>query len=87
MRCPSSKRRVSLFASRINPMKSATGVLRHLRPVVGFVLSIAAALPVMAGGIDRHAVVTRHNVACDALATTLPMGNGEFCFTADATGL
>ena len=37
--------------------------------------------------IDRHALVTRHNIECDALATTLPLGNGEFCFTADATGL
>lgn len=37
--------------------------------------------------IDRHALVTRHNIECDTLATTLPLGNGEFCFTADATGL
>jgi hypothetical protein len=37
--------------------------------------------------IDRHALVTRHNLECNTLATTLPLGNGEFCFTADATGL
>ncbi|MCW3098271.1 MAG: hypothetical protein JWL77_3889 [Chthonomonadaceae bacterium] len=37
--------------------------------------------------IDRHALVTRHNIGCNTLATTLPLGNGEFCFTADATGL
>ena len=37
--------------------------------------------------IDRQALVTRHNIECNALATTLPLGNGEFCFTADATGL
>jgi hypothetical protein len=37
--------------------------------------------------IDRRALVTRHNVECNTLATTLPLGNGEFCFTADATGL
>ncbi len=37
--------------------------------------------------IDRHALVTRHNIECNLLATTLPLGNGEFCFNADATGL
>ena len=37
--------------------------------------------------IDRHAMVTRHNIECNTLTTTLPLGNGEFCFTADATGL
>ena len=40
-----------------------------------------------ANPIDRHALVTRHNIECNSLATTLPLGNGEFCFTADATGL
>jgi hypothetical protein len=45
-------------------------------------LGIAAAAP-----LDRHALVTRHNIECNTLATTLPLGNGEFCFTADATGL
>ncbi len=40
-----------------------------------------------AAPIDRHALVTRHNIECNSLATTLPLGNGEFCFTADATGL
>ena len=37
--------------------------------------------------IDRQALVTRHNIECNTLETTLPLGNGEFCFTADATGL
>ena len=39
--------------------------------------------------IDRHALVTRHNVTltnADAL-TPLSVGNGEFAFTADLTGL
>ncbi len=39
--------------------------------------------------IDRHALVTRHNVAVtrpDPL-TPLSVGNGEFAFTADITGL
>jgi len=37
--------------------------------------------------IDRHALVTRHNIENNSLSTTLPLGNGEFCFSADATGL
>ena len=40
-------------------------------------------------GIDRHALVTRHNVMLfkpDPL-TPLSVGNGEFAFTADITGL
>jgi hypothetical protein len=37
--------------------------------------------------IDRHALVTRHNISWDKLAGRLPLGNGEFCFGADATGL
>jgi protein-glucosylgalactosylhydroxylysine glucosidase len=39
--------------------------------------------------IDRHALVTRHNVAItkpDPL-TPLTVGNGQFAFTADVTGL
>ena len=42
-----------------------------------------------AGKIDRHAVATRHNVTLnkpDPL-TPLSVGNGEFAFTADITGL
>src|SRR6516164_5897386 len=43
----------------------------------------------LAAPIDRHALVTRHNVILtnfDA-ANPLSVGNGEFCFTVDATGL
>jgi len=46
--------------------------------------SVLAAAP-----IDRHALVTRHDVVLtnfDA-ANPLSVGNGEFCFTVDATGL
>ncbi len=42
-----------------------------------------------AAPIDRHALVTRHDVVLtnfDA-ANPLSVGNGEFCFTVDATGL
>ncbi len=41
------------------------------------------------GRIDRHALVTRHNVTitkADPL-TPLTVGNGQFAFTADVTGL
>ena len=38
-------------------------------------------------GIDRYALVTRHNIAWNDLTGQMPLGNGEFCFNADATGL
>jgi hypothetical protein len=39
--------------------------------------------------IDRHALVTRHNVVLHRFDANNPLtvGNGEFAFTADATGL
>ncbi len=37
--------------------------------------------------IDRQALVTRHNIAWNDLKGQIPLGNGEFCFNADATGL
>lgn len=39
--------------------------------------------------IDRHAVVTRHNVTVESFDTlsSLSVGNGKFAFTVDATGL
>jgi len=42
-----------------------------------------------ANGIDRHALVTRHNVVLTKLDPENPLqvGNGEFAFTADVTGL
>ena len=50
---------------------------------------LCAALASGAAPIDRHALVTRHDVVLtnfDA-ANPLSVGNGEFCFTVDATGL
>ena len=47
----------------------------------------AADAPQVQAKIDRHALVTRHNISWDKLAGRLPLGNGEFCFGADATGL
>lgn len=40
-----------------------------------------------AAPIDRQALVTRHNITWNDPAGRLPLGNGEFCFTTDATGL
>ena len=37
--------------------------------------------------IDRHALVTRHNIEWNDPAGEIPLGNGEFCFNADGTGL
>ncbi len=37
--------------------------------------------------IDRLALVTRHNIEWNDLTGKIPLGNGEFCFTADGTGL
>src|SRR6202042_1395659 len=44
---------------------------------------------VHAAPIDRHALVTRHNVGLKNFDADNPLsvGNGEFCFTVDATGL
>ena len=41
------------------------------------------------GSIDRHVLVNRHNVKIEKVDTlaSLTLGNGNFAFTADATGL
>ncbi len=58
------------------------------------VAATLATLPMLvwaanASPIDRHALVTRHNVVLTnaAVYTPLSVGNGEFAFTADVTGL
>jgi hypothetical protein len=49
----------------------------------------ALATPVFSAAIDRHALVTRHNVVLTKFDPENPLqvGNGEFAFTADVTGL
>src|SRR5271168_1990782 len=37
--------------------------------------------------IDRHALVTRHDIDWPSLDGQIPMGNGNFAFNADGTGL
>ncbi|MBC8027077.1 MAG: hypothetical protein H7Y89_13875 [Steroidobacteraceae bacterium] len=55
-------------------------------------LALAASLPsddAQAQGIDRHALVTRHNPTIARVDKTSPfmVGNGSLAFTADITGL
>ena len=37
--------------------------------------------------IDRYALVNRHNIGWNDVQGQIPLGNGEFCFNADGTGL
>ena len=60
----------------------------HPRLFAGFCL-LALNFALTAAPIDRHALVARHDAVLtnfDA-ANPLSVGNGEFCFTVDATGL
>lgn len=55
--------------------------------VEGPVPSSSTSSSEQASPIDRHELVTRHNIALDHMGGRLPVGNGEFCFGIDATGL
>src|ERR1700754_1250044 len=57
--------------------------------IAAIAISIAFASIVAAAPIDRHALVTRHNPAITAIDKSAPfmVGNGNFAFTADITGL
>src|ERR1035441_6813889 len=50
---------------------------------------LALPFTLAAAPIDRHALVARHDVVLTNFneASPLSVGNGEFCFTVDATGL
>jgi hypothetical protein len=52
-------------------------------------LILLCAVTAAAAPIDRHALVTRHDVVLTNFDATNPLsvGNGEFAFTVDATGL
>jgi len=49
--------------------------------------SPAAAAPKDNALIDRHAVVSRHDLDWPSLHGQIPLGNGNFAFNADGTGL
>ncbi len=76
------RRRWHLAKQRLNPVIMQTRLLASL-------CLLALSFTLTAAPIDRHALVTRHDVVLtnfDA-ANPLSVGNGEFCFTVDATGL
>ena len=51
------------------------------------ILALAALPSASALPIDRHALVSRHNITWNEPAGRLALGNGEFCFGVDGTGL
>src|SRR5690348_13942353 len=59
------------------------------RTSLSVVISSFVILTSLAAPIDRHALVTRHNVVLHQFDANNPLtvGNGEFAFTVDATGL
>ena len=73
----------------------------HVLSTRGRVLALAASMAVAAAvaatgedqhvtvAIDRQALVSRHSVRATAIDASSPLtvGNGEFAFTADVTGL
>jgi len=59
-----------------------TVILTSLMAVTLVEVAAEAAVP-----IDRQALVTRHNICWNDAAGRVALGNGEFCFGADGTGL
>ena len=57
-----------------------------LAPLVALPATDAPA-PAGQSAIDRHALVTRYNITWNEVGGRLPLGNGEFCFGTDGTGL
>ena len=49
--------------------------------------AVDVSTPAKGDRIDRHALVARHNIEWNEPKGQIPLGNGEFCFNADATGL
>jgi protein-glucosylgalactosylhydroxylysine glucosidase len=72
----------------ITPMKKFFLLFALLGSALSAPLGAADA-PAALPPIDRHALVTRHDPVLHEFATDSPfsVGNGEFCFTVDATGL
>ncbi|MGB8368172.1 MAG: hypothetical protein ACLPYZ_11735 [Limisphaerales bacterium] len=72
-------------------MQSKTTLWLHFHSIVLLCTVAAQAGPTQAapGRIDRQALVTRHNVVLHQFDADDPLtvGNGEFAFTVDATGL
>lgn len=79
----SSRKRIDRIAPQLTRREWLAGVVAG-----GFALALPRPKPAGAA-IDRKAVVTRHNPVVTAvdLNSPLQIGNGEFAFTADLTGL
>jgi hypothetical protein len=52
-----------------------------------FIFGLSLVTILHAGAIDRKAVVNRHNIRTSDITQILALGNGEFCFGLDGTGL
>ncbi len=61
----------------------------QMKIFLAWLLAGGATLPAPAAPIDRHALVTRHTVVVEQFDPKNPLsvGNGQFAFTVDATGL
>lgn len=59
------------------------------KTILTLVLIVVSAATALAAPIDRHALVTRHDVVLKNFDAQNPLsvGNGQFAFTVDATGL
>ena len=80
------KRMTILFRWVLNPGWN-NGVLLVIACLTApFHASVAAALP-SSLPIDRHALVSRHDIDWPVLDGQIPLGNGNFAFNADGTGL
>ncbi|HEY4417389.1 MAG TPA: hypothetical protein VGO57_16985 [Verrucomicrobiae bacterium] len=58
-----------------------------LRLMIGLTAMVWTAQADPATPIDRHALVSRHNIQWPKLDGQIPLGNGNFAFNADGTGL
>ena len=73
-------------------MSNPNREIRYKRVIVALALYALAGMvsaSVRAQSIDRHALVTRHNVVLRQFDVENPLtiGNGEFAFNCDVTGL
>lgn len=61
----------------------------QIKIILAFLLAGGILTRLQAEPIDRHALVTRHNVVLEQfdIHNPLSVGNGQFAFTVDATGL
>lgn len=61
---------------------------KDLQSGIVFVILITTIIQVgRSQPIDRHALVVRHNIEWNDIRGQIPLGNGDFCFNADGTGL